>query len=181
MEQATEQPVKPKLEPAAVTHRHGTGLELALAFIDNRINNTRLTDDQVAVLDALSQDIHDAMGKAGFEMQGNQMVVIPQKMVAGKPAQPLSFSPPPPVTATPGIPKAKVKSINEQALEAMNAKAQQARRTHTGGHARCPNCAKSFIKHYHGTIFCSNEGAGNCKDAFHRQVKSLRLAISQGH
>lgn len=40
----------------------------------------------------------------------------------------------------------------------------------------CPTCQKSFTKRQHQQAFCSNKGAGNCKDIFWNRASPDRAA-----
>lgn len=49
----------------------------------------------------------------------------------------------------------------------------------TGAQVECPQCGVTFRKASHQQAFCSNSGAGNCKDAFWNSKGSRKGAKAE--
>lgn len=50
-----------------------------------------------------------------------------------------------------------------------------AKEAKTGANVCCPSCDKTFVKRSYQQAFCSNKGAGNCKDLFWNTTVTERL------
>lgn len=59
---------------------------------------------------------------------------------------------------------------------AMAARYKTASETEVGEWMECPACGKSVQKTSHQHIFCSNRGAGNCKDTYYNFTNITRRA-----
>lgn len=45
----------------------------------------------------------------------------------------------------------------------------------------CPCCGKRFVKRTYQQVFCSNKGAGNCKDRYWNDVDEKRHRQDEEH
>lgn len=142
--------------------RDRTGLSLALVMIDHLANSGKFTPDGEGT-QALS-DLSDMISE-GFEEAGIEPLPVARNIRLR--------------ASGVEVPAPSPRSELERNLDCLYALAQKAKDTPVGFSAVCPACTNHFHKYNPGTVYCSNAGMGNCKDAFFNLIKRQKVKLAR--